>query len=132
MRDQRDGARGLLLKASNDLFAAKTVIATGQALDTVAFHAQQATEKSLKALLILLGIEYPLTHDVVALMDLAVEHYAPLSAYEAEMDKFALYGVVVRYDQMICPSLAEARELLAVAQQVFDYASAVTEQGQEP
>ena len=34
------------------------------------FHAQQTIEKSLKAWLALLGKEYPLTHDISALLDL--------------------------------------------------------------
>ncbi|MEI6500013.1 MAG: HEPN domain-containing protein [Armatimonadota bacterium] len=125
MKGQRDAAEGLLLKAHNDLFAAETVIVTGEALDTVAFHAQQTAEKSLKALLVLQAVEYPLTHDLARLLRLALAHYAALAAYEPELDRFALYGVIVRYDQTIFPSLDEARELLVIARQMYDYAMSV-------
>jgi len=122
MKDQRDAARGLLAKAKNDLFNANTVIATGEALDTVAFHAQQAAEKSLKALLILRAIEYPLTHDLEVLLELAQPHYPRLAKYEREVDRFAQHGVTVRYDELVTPSLDEARELLAIAQEIYEYA----------
>ena len=51
MKQPRDYALMLLRKAANDLIAADTILQTGKALDTVGFHAQQATEKSLKAIL---------------------------------------------------------------------------------
>jgi HEPN domain-containing protein len=132
MKGQRDAAEGLLLKAQNDLFAAETVIVTGKALDTVAFHAQQAVEKSLKALLILQAVEYPLTHDLTRLLRLALAHYAALAAYEPEVDRFALYGVMVRYDQTISPSLEEARELLTIARQICEHAMFVVTHSGDP
>ena len=42
-------ARVLLGKATNDLIAAHAILSTGQALDTVCFHTQQAVEKALIA-----------------------------------------------------------------------------------
>jgi HEPN domain-containing protein len=59
MNSPRDHAVGLLQKAANDLVAANATIATEQALDTVCFHAQQAAERSLKALLALRDVAYP-------------------------------------------------------------------------
>lgn len=132
MKGQRDAAEGLLLKARSDLFNAETVIVTGEALDTVAFHAQQATEKALKALLILQAVEYPLTHDLARLLRLALAYYATLVAHESDVDKFALYGVMVRYDQAIYPGLDETRELLAIARQVYDYAEAAVTRSEDP
>ena len=62
MKSPRDHALGLLRKAANDLVAARATLTTGQALDTVCFHAQQAAEKSLKSLLALKDIVYPWRH----------------------------------------------------------------------
>jgi len=70
MKTPFDNAKELLEKASNDLVAARATIATGQALDTVCFHAQQAVEKSLKAMLALHDIEYPRRHDLDELIEL--------------------------------------------------------------
>lgn len=47
MKTILDHAREFLRKAYNDLIAARAILATGEALDTVCFHAQQAVEKSL-------------------------------------------------------------------------------------
>jgi len=63
MKRPRDHAQALLNKAANDLVAAQATLSTGQALDTVCFHVQQAVEKSLKAILALHEIEYPWWHD---------------------------------------------------------------------
>lgn len=59
MKSPRDLALALLEKAAHDLVAARATIATGDAMDTVCFHAQQAVEKDLKALLALKDVEYP-------------------------------------------------------------------------
>lgn len=39
--------------------------------EQVCFHAQQAREKALKAVLVLNDIEFPLVHDIEALLDIA-------------------------------------------------------------
>jgi HEPN domain-containing protein len=44
MKTPSDHAQMLLQKAANDLVAARATLATGEALDTVCFHAQQAVE----------------------------------------------------------------------------------------
>ncbi len=59
MKTSLDHAQALLKKAANDLVAAQATFATGRAFDTVCFHAQQAVEKSLKAILALHDVEYP-------------------------------------------------------------------------
>ncbi len=57
---------GLLLrKAASDLLAARALARdTDQQDDVVGFHAQQAVEKSLKAVLAVRGFEIPRTHDL--------------------------------------------------------------------
>nr|HID13701.1 HEPN domain-containing protein [Anaerolineae bacterium] len=59
MKSPREHALGLLNKAEHGLVAAEATLSTGRALDMVCFHAQQAAEKSLKALLALHDVEYP-------------------------------------------------------------------------
>jgi HEPN domain-containing protein len=57
-----------LRKAASDLAAARALAADPDQLDdVVGFHAQQAVEKSLKAVIALRGLEIPLTHDVALL-----------------------------------------------------------------
>lgn len=59
MKGPREHAQDLLKKAANDLVAARATLATETATDTICFHAQQAVEKSLKAILALYDVEYP-------------------------------------------------------------------------
>ncbi len=64
----REQAAAWLRKAANDLRNIALVLpAPDPPLDTVAFHAQQAAEKALKALLTAHGVSFPRTHDVEAL-----------------------------------------------------------------
>ena len=58
MKAPLDHAKALLKKAANDLIAAEAI------LDTVCFHAQQAVEKSLKAILAFHDVSYPWRHDL--------------------------------------------------------------------
>ncbi len=78
MATPRDNALGMLSKAESDLFAARAVLATGRAMDIVCFHAQQAAEKSIKAVLASREIEYPWTHNLRQLIDLAAPHLPAL------------------------------------------------------
>ena len=59
-------------KAEHDLLAAEYMIKSGESMlsDIVCFHCQQCAEKYLKALLVLLGVSFPKTHDLRLLLDL--------------------------------------------------------------
>jgi HEPN domain-containing protein len=60
-----------LTKARSDLAAARSLsLDPEQADDVVGFHAQQAVEKALKAVVAIRGLEIPLSHDVVLLLRL--------------------------------------------------------------
>ncbi len=59
-----------LSRAEEDLDVATRLIAESTPyLSTVAFHAQQAAEKFLKAFLVRHGVEFPKTHDLEELLD---------------------------------------------------------------
>jgi HEPN domain-containing protein len=70
MRNAVERARGLVRKAKSDFAIARLGLRHGEALDMVCFHLQQGIEKLLKALLECRGVEYPPTHNLVALLDL--------------------------------------------------------------
>ena len=63
--EHREVARVLLAKATGDLVAGR-LLATdeNQSDHVVGFHAQQAVEKAIKAVLVSHEIEIPLTHDI--------------------------------------------------------------------
>jgi HEPN domain-containing protein len=71
-------ARDWLHKARNDLVtAAQTLALEDGPTDTPCFHAQQAIEKSLKALMTARGIAFPRSHDLPQLLDLALPRLPP-------------------------------------------------------
>jgi HEPN domain-containing protein len=62
MNNTREAVSGWLKKADNDIIAARQILLLEEApLDTVCFHAQQAVEKAMKALLTQRGVEFPKT-----------------------------------------------------------------------
>ena len=112
MSEELELARQWMTKAANDLLNADNNLnAETIPLDTVCFHCQQAAEKLLKAFLVGKGRTYPITHDLLAIL----ENILPTN-FEAERlrDDLALltpYAVEVRYpDDFYMPSLLDARE----------------------
>jgi len=64
-------ARAWLQKAQSDLRSIEILMADSKPpLDSVCFHAQQAVEKTLKALLTAYGTSFPKTHDLARLVHL--------------------------------------------------------------
>ncbi len=77
---------------SNHLLSAETMY-----LEAVAFHAQQAAEKYLKALLVWHQTEFPKTHDIHLLVKLLSNLQPGLSVTLAEAAILTPYGVEYRY-----------------------------------
>ena len=86
-----------LRHAQSDLSLAEMGVGNGNVLPaTLCFHAQQAAEKALKAVLIHCGLEFPKTHSIRLLVDLlpsAVGKHALLDDAAALTD----YAVSFRY-----------------------------------
>ena len=118
MRGPREHALRLLNKAEHDLVAARATLSTGQALDMVCFHAQQAAEKSLKALLALHDVEYPWRHDLAELLDLARSYAPQIGGLEERIILLTPFAVEVRYDEEFEPSFDEAMVALQTATQI--------------
>jgi len=71
MNKSREHARLLMEKAAEDLYVLRRLIGDPDAPDAaVGFHAQQAAEKLLKAVLTSRAIPYSRTHDLAGLVDL--------------------------------------------------------------
>lgn len=69
--------------------------------DTLGFHAQQASEKLLKAALATLGLGYPRTHDLGVLIDLLTKGGVVLPDELADIDRLTPFGTVFRYDEIL-------------------------------
>jgi HEPN domain-containing protein len=85
-------------KAENDLKSAAHILRLGRECptDIVCFHAQQAVEKYLKALLTAREIPFPKTHNIRKLVEM-VPAGAPLSLSQDEQDELTDYATGARY-----------------------------------
>jgi HEPN domain-containing protein len=66
---------------------------------TLGFHAQQAVEKALKAVLADYGVEYPRTHSLALLLDLIQKQDATLPPDAFDLPRLTPFGVLLRYDE---------------------------------
>ncbi len=107
----------LLQSASQDLAACR-VLAAGEGIGdaVIGFHAQQAVEKSLKAVLSAHQIEFRRTHDLVALLDLVDDNKLTLPPGADWLDELNPYAVEARYGTIASGGLDRPRTLDAVAQ----------------
>ena len=65
--------------------------------EQVCFHAQQACEKALKAVLLSKGLEFPLVHDIEVLLDVARTGGIRLPREIREAGALSPYAVEARY-----------------------------------
>jgi HEPN domain-containing protein len=128
MASQRDLAEELLALAVDDAVAAEALLDVGVVTDRiVGFHAQQAVEKALKAVLAIRGVEFPFTHSVGALAELSANAGTPLPPELSEVDRLTPFGVGLRYGALddLFPvaratALAWAEQTIAWARSILD------------
>ena len=84
-------------KADLDFLTVDRLCSEDPFRDIVAFHAQQAAEKYLKALLTLHQIEFPKTHELRRLLELLTEAEPQLVAGLTDITWLEPFGVEVRY-----------------------------------
>ena len=118
MRDQADLARGWLAKGDSDRTTADRLLQGGGPYDTACFHAQQASEKYLKAVLAFAGHSIPRTHDLEVLHHQCLRVSPNLNLDRAELASLTPYAVQLRYDHEFWPSVATAQQALAAADRV--------------
>jgi len=121
-KNQSDHAKMLMKLAHNDLIAANAVVSSGLALNTVCFHAQQAAEKSLKAVLASHGLIYPKIHDLAKLIQLIDDLGCDLKIARGEVSSLTVYAVDIRYDNLE-PVLEEASAAVKLAEKLYSIIS---------
>lgn len=105
-------------KAESDLRAAATLLRTKDCpTDAVCFHAQQAVEKYLKALLTTLRVEFPKTHNIRRLVQLVEPHHR-IELSESEQNSLTDYATTARYPGFGEIPASEARRAVSLARRV--------------
>ena len=98
---QHEQALLLLKKAEEDIALLAEVLASEKISDEIfGFHAQQAAEKSLKAMLSEFDVRFPRTHNLRLLMDLLADSGHPLPSPLADLDHLTPYGTLFRYEDI--------------------------------
>jgi HEPN domain-containing protein len=88
----------LLGLARDDELAAQALLPVKGTTDAiVGFHAQQAVEKSVKAVLAHNNIEFPYTHDLDGLVELCKSNGIDVPPQLDDIDQLTPYGVQLRY-----------------------------------
>ncbi len=99
MKRPEDLARRFLALADRDIRAFRKLSDDPEIDDeVVGFHAQQAVEKCLKAVLIKHRIEQRKTHDLQRLIDLLTENNLPSPPLRDGIDTLGPFAVELRYD----------------------------------
>lgn len=101
MKQPRDLARRYLLLAERDIKTVGLLMAVTESDDeAIGFHAQQAVEKCLKAILSLHQIPFRKTHDLAELIDLLHDAGRPIPPDAGELDYLNPFAVIFRYELM--------------------------------
>ena len=119
MKEPLDLSYALINKAAHDLRAAQIGIENKAPLDTVAFHLPQCAEKLIKAFLNWKQVQYPKTHVLTALLDLAVPHQPDLEHFRPRLLGMVTYAVEMRYDDEIYPTDEEIQSGIQTARELY-------------
>ena len=92
----------------------------------VGFHAQQAVEKALKAVLSGRGAIFPFTHNIALLMQLCEDAGVVAPPSLADADLLTPYGVALRYGAR-SPGTVDRSTALGLAARAVAWASGTTE-----
>jgi HEPN domain-containing protein len=114
--DKSDYISNWLFRANEDIAVINNLIKAGAEFytSTICFHAQQASEKFLKAFLAFHNIDFPRTHDVDFLLKECRKIEA--DAFNIDIKSITDFGVSVRYpDDFYVPDVKESLEYSDIA-----------------
>jgi HEPN domain-containing protein len=113
--------REWLNRAQSNLGLAKAK-GSGIYLEDLCFHAQQAAEKAIKALLIKRAVDFPYVHDLAELMTLLEQAGVDLPVTVKQGEKLTRFAVFTRYPGIASPvSHEEYEEALNLAEEILNW-----------
>jgi HEPN domain-containing protein len=120
-------ARMLLDLAGDDELVARSLLPIAGVTDAaLGFHAQQAVEKALKAVLARRSVEFPYSHDLNGLLGLCRRNNIDVPEDLAKVGHLSVFAVRLRYDAKPAAHLDRDRALRWAASAVT-WARAVVE-----
>ena len=123
MRPPEEARRELvvrwLAKAEDDWRLCHRLVADPSYAEATAFHSQQAAEKYLKAFLTWHQVEFPKTHDIRRLLNLAGVQDPSLAEELSDAADLTAYAVEYRYPGEYAPvTTDDAAEAVTIADRV--------------
>ncbi len=104
----------LLRKAAQDTLVVEKLLQDPDIDDDLlGFHAQQAAEKLLKAVLAARGVDYPKTHNLRVLIELLATTGVALPDYLNDIVRLTPFGTTFRYDETLNLSGRDRAQWLA-------------------
>ena len=137
MNKSREHARLMMEKAAEDLYVLQRLVDDADApVAAIGFHAQQAVEKCLKAVLTNRAIVYTRTHDLAALLYLLRQNAIAEPPEAGRLSLLTPYAAEFRYGRLPPeneepPTLDRAWTLRCV-RQVRSWAEAILGEATEP
>lgn len=125
-----DDPREWLNRARSDLALSHSVPGEDVYLEDLCYHAQQAAEKALKAVLLHQKVDFPYTHNVAELLELVAASGVAIPQRLTEAERLNDYAVTARYPGVDDPVEAtEHREAVALAREVVEWSEDLLESG---
>jgi len=114
-----------LAKSRSDLETARQLLEIPDGhLDAAIYHCQQAAEKALKAWLLFRGCQFPRTHDLEVLLDLAFGVDASLEQFREGAETLTPYVAIYRYpneEGFTEPTRDETEKALELSKQIHEH-----------
>ncbi len=112
-----------LIKAQHDLLAAKKLSIEPEIYADIAiYHCQQSAEKAVKGFLILQNQEFPRTHDIRLLIQLAIRIDPNFENYQEISEILTPYATEFRYPSDVMePNPEELEDALIKSEELFDF-----------
>jgi len=125
-------ALSLINAGKRDLLALQLLVETRRAPhETIGFHCQQACEKFLKAVLVLHGLVFDRTHDLVMLYEQLEQQGILIPADKEKLRALNSYAVQFRYEG--CPvEMIPSGECDAIASRLEKWATDMRKSGMKP
>ncbi|MBI3268476.1 MAG: HEPN domain-containing protein [Planctomycetes bacterium] len=127
-----DLAKGWIAKGDSDFATARLVLQSPGPYDTACFHAQQAAEKYLKAVVALAGLPIPHTHDLERILSVCVGAQLGVSLAPARLASLTPYAVQLRYSPTFWPDAGTVRQALDIVDEVRAAVAAALPPGTVP
>jgi HEPN domain-containing protein len=132
MARKSDTAEVLLAHAAEDELASRSLLSVEGITDSaIGFHAQQAVEKSIKAVLSARQIEYPYVHDIDGLIELAQSNGIEVPIELSDADYLTPFAVRLRYGAAPTADL-DCDQALRWAAAAVDWARLRVEPAKDP